>query len=619
MVSWLHHLGKRSNLIIASVCAVVILGTWLATLQRIASEREQAMDAVMNSNSNLAIAFEQQVVRTFRAAEQVATFVRDQYARQGPGIDLREWVERGIIRETMFTIISVVDESGNIVSSSLGAVSVNYSDREFFVAQREAASDELFVNPPVVGRLSGAARIPMSLRVSHPDGSFGGVVVMSVDPDNFTDFYRHADLGGRGLLELAGLDGVVRGRRIGQGSDSGQDVTRLAWFQRQPLAPSGSFVDDGAALDGVARIVSYRSLMDYPMMVTVGTAYADELAPATQRRAYYLAAASVVSGVLPVFAWLLMSLLARQRAASDALLSSEALYRATFHQAATGIAHIAPDGRILGMNEKFCHMLGYSADELRARTIFELSGADTHDAVRQLMRHCLSAASPAFSAEIEKPYRRKDGSILWVCEALGVVRGSRGRPDFLVAVTQDITARKELEARLSHDALHDALTGLPNRTLFQDRLIQVMESSRRHGRLAAVLYLDLDGFKEINDSHGHAIGDMLLQEVAQRLRNSMRIEDTVARFGGDEFGIVLDTIMSAGDGERVGAKIVEALSRPYEIEGITIRISASVGAAVFPTHGQDVRGLVSHADAAMYEAKKKGKMGTAATEVPGRP
>src|SRR5690606_11340918 len=128
-----------------------------------------------------------------------------------------------------------------------------------------------------------------------------------------------------------------------------------------------------------------------------------------------------------------------------------------------------------------------------------------------------------------KAYRRKDGAVLWVCEALGVVKDAQGRPEFLVAVTQDISARKELEARLSHDALHDALTGLPNRVMFHDRFARVLESARRYGRHAAVFYIDLDGFKSVNDRWGHAAGDVLLQQVARRLEGCVRAEDTVAR------------------------------------------------------------------------------------------
>jgi diguanylate cyclase (GGDEF)-like protein/PAS domain S-box-containing protein len=342
-------------------------------------------------------------------------------------------------------------------------------------------------------------------------------------------------------------------------------------------------------------------------MISVGTHRADELGPVQQRRSTYLLVVVVASLVLMTLAGMLMLLLARQRAAALALQASEALYRATFHQAAMGIAHIAPDGRILGANEKFCQMLGFDLDELRARSVLELSDPEERDAVRQFLEHRLSAWSPVFSQEIEKLYRRKDGATLWVCEAIGVVTDVRGRPDFLVAVTQDITARKDLEARLAHDALHDPLTGLPNRVMFVDRLARVLESARRHQTLAGVLYIDLDGFKEVNDTRGHAAGDALLQQVSRRLEQCVRAEDTVSRFGGDEFGVVLANLTLPQDCEIVAGKIIEALSAPFDLDGGPVTISASVGAALHFERDEDSAALLARADAAMYEAKKAGK------------
>ena len=195
MTHWPHRPGKRLNAVIASVCVIAILVIWLSTQQRIASERKQAVAAAMESNSNLAIAFEQQVFRTLMAAEQVASFVREQYLRQGRDMGLQRLVEEGLIRDMMFTIISVVNEDGDIVDSSHPFARVNYADRDFFRAQRNSDGDKLFVNGPVMGRVSGEWRIPMSLRISNQDGSFGGVVVMSIDPISLTGFYRQANLG----------------------------------------------------------------------------------------------------------------------------------------------------------------------------------------------------------------------------------------------------------------------------------------------------------------------------------------------------------------------------------------------------------------------------------------
>lgn len=591
-------------IVLASVFVAIV---WLITLQRIAFEREQALASEMESNSSLAIAFEQQVFRTLKAAEQVAAFVREQYRQQGRAIDLHRWVEAGVIREQMFIIVSVVDEHGDIVSSSQNTGAVNYADREFFTAQRDAQVDRLFISQPVLGRVSGRWLIPLSLRIEGDDGRFAGVVVMAVSPEDVTHFFQQVDLGPQGLLELTGLDGVVRARKIGPRSEFGLGAGALAWFQRQKLQDADDFYDSGAALDGVARIVSYRTMADYPLMVTVATAYDEEMATTLQRRSTYLSAAVGVTLVVSVFVGLLGLMLVRQRAATDALQGSEALFRATFHQAAMGIVHVTPDGEILRVNEKFSRMLGRPAEALQGRNIFELSDTDVASAARDFLHGQLGSDSRALSPEIEKTYRRQDGSLLWVCEALGVVRNRQGSPDFLVLVTQDITERKHLEARLSHDAQHDALTGMANRVRFRERLDKTLASGRSSDALSAVLYIDLDGFKAINDSHGHAAGDVLLQQVARRLEGCVRNEDTVARFGGDEFGILLTSLGNKQDCETVARKVLAAVEQPFDLNGFEVRISASVGAALFPLHGHDGHDLVAHADKAMYAAKHAGK------------
>lgn len=595
-------------LTIVLVCSALIGLLWLIALQRIVSEREQAVAAALKSNSNLAIAFEQQVFRMLKSAEQVAVMVRELYLRDGAATDLSAWVGPQVARESLFNIISVVDPRGDVVASTRPTALVNYADRAYFRVQQRAERDGLYVSEPVLGRVSGRWQIPMSMRITQPDGRFGGVVVLSVDPVHFTDFYRQADLGRQGLLEITGIDGIVRGRKSGGQASFGDDARALAWFQRRAAHPEGGFVDDGRATDGVTRIMSYRTVEGYPLMVAVGTAYDDEMAPVAQRRAIYVVMTAGVSVALLVLAGMLILALRRQRAVADALRTSEALFRATFHLAAMGIAHIAPDGRILRANGKFCRMLGYSGSELRQRTVFDLGDDSCQDEARQFLARRLSSEAAARSPEMEKTYRRKDGSILWVCEALGGVRDAQGRPDFLVAVTQDITEHKLLEERLSHQALHDPLTGLPNRAMFHGRLAQVLESARRHGQRAAVLYMDLDGFKAVNDGRGHAAGDALLRQVAQRLESCVRAEDTVARLGGDEFGIVLATVGRVTDCEALAHKIIEALAVPFQQRGEDrLFVSASVGIALYPIHGADVESLLAHADRAMYAAKQLGK------------
>lgn len=295
------------RLAIVLTAAVLLCVLWWLVLQRIALERQQVLAAAMQSSAKLAAAYEQQVDRTLKAAEQVAAFVREQYLRQGTALPLAAWVKEGVIRESMFTIISVVDERGEIVSSSQATGRVNYADRDFFRLQAESRQDALFVSAPVLGRVSGRWQVPMSLRITRPDGRFGGVVVLSVDPGNFTALYGEADLGTQGLLELTGMDGVVRARKIGRDNRFGMDARRLPWFQRQLAQSQDVFLDEGQEVDGVARLIGYRRMDAYPLMVVVGSTVQDALAPVLQRHQRYQVWAAGISALLLVLAAVLLS------------------------------------------------------------------------------------------------------------------------------------------------------------------------------------------------------------------------------------------------------------------------------------------------------------------------
>ena len=202
-------------------------------------------------------------------------------------------------------------------------------------------------------------------------------------------------------------------------------------------------------------------------------------------------------------------------------------------------------------------------------------------------------------------YTRRDGSEAWV--AVGVVKAhGSGEGAHSIATVENITVRKVQEAALEHMALHDPLTGLPNRTLLGDRLRQALLTAQRDRESLSLLIMDIDRFKEINDTLGHHIGDLLLQETANRLRECLRDSDTVARLGGDEFAVILP---AAGEGrtvERMAAKLVDALAQPFVIEATELRVDLSIGAAMYPAHGDDVSTLTRLADIAMYEAKRSG-------------
>ena len=199
------------------------------------------------------------------------------------------------------------------------------------------------------------------------------------------------------------------------------------------------------------------------------------------------------------------------------------------------------------------------------------------------------------------------GAVRHVHEQARCIYGVDGTVERMVGTVQDITDRKETEARLAHLAHHDPLTCLPNRMLLRDRISQAIAYGRRHDRLVAVLFLDLDRFKRINDSLGHDVGDRLLQAIAERLRKSVRDGDTVARLGGDEFAIALTDVADVDDVAKLARKLLNAINQPIVIEGREFYATASIGISLFPHDGGDVETLLKNADTAMYEAKEAGR------------
>jgi diguanylate cyclase (GGDEF)-like protein len=177
----------------------------------------------------------------------------------------------------------------------------------------------------------------------------------------------------------------------------------------------------------------------------------------------------------------------------------------------------------------------------------------------------------------------------------------------ILAWFYDITDRVEMEEKIRHLAYHDSLTDLPNRYLFEDRLNLALKFAQRNQRQLGVLFIDLDGFKAVNDTHGHDVGDLLLKAVSDRIKSLLRVSDTLSRVGGDEFIVLLPEIADSNDGVHVAEKLLAALAQTFEFEDYQLQVSASIGLAVYPQHGDDDQTLLKHADIAMYEAKKLGK------------
>lgn len=272
-----------------------------------------------------------------------------------------------------------------------------------------------------------------------------------------------------------------------------------------------------------------------------------------------------------------------------------------FECAAEGI--VITDGAlaILSINPAFVDLIGADGARVAGRCIFEFAAGPEGDALEAKLRGALKA-SGQWSGEVRA--RRVDGSSFPSWLSISTVRADAGEPIHCVAMFSDITERKASQARMAFLAHHDALTQLPNRLLLRDRVDQAISRAARTGTRLALLFVDLDDFKRVNDSFGHQAGDALLREIAGRLGHCIRETDTVSRYGGDEFVVVLPDLADLGVVERVVRCISEQVSAPLHAAGAQVCVSCSIGVAVYPGDGVDCDALVRHADAAMYAAKR---------------
>ncbi|HUP44860.1 MAG TPA: EAL domain-containing protein, partial [Thermoanaerobaculia bacterium] len=276
-------------------------------------------------------------------------------------------------------------------------------------------------------------------------------------------------------------------------------------------------------------------------------------------------------------------------------------FKLLFDRNLAGVYRARIDGRILDCNQACLRILGLSAlGELSDRSIFDsyTDRADAEELIRRLR------ADGAVSG-VETSLQRTDGTPLWVLQNVSLARTPQG--EILEATVIDITDRKLAEEKVRYQAYHDALTDLPNRAMFTERLALALAYSERRGRQAAVLFIDLDRFKLINDTLGHTVGDHLLQGMAERLKACVREEDSVARVGGDEFTILLMDLYRPADATLVARKILEIVARPITVDGHELYVTCSIGIAMSPADGTDAESLLKNADNALYRAKEAGK------------
>ena len=292
-----------------------------------------------------------------------------------------------------------------------------------------------------------------------------------------------------------------------------------------------------------------------------------------------------------------------RRWAEAELREAQERFRSAFEHAPIGMALAGIDGELFRVNRALARMLGRAEDELLGVSLFDLTHPEDQATIRSHVDRLVTGEIPRY--QVEQRYLHTDGREVWTAISASLVRDSVGTPMYVVHQIEDVTARRRDGERLAHQAIHDPLTGLPNRLLFVERLRRALADDT-HGH-TAVLFLDLDHFKVINDSLGHSAGDRLLVTIADRLRNAVRPNDTVARFGGDEFTVLCRGVPDERVAAEIAERIAAAVARPVQLSEGEVFVTISVGIALSGTDMETPETLLRNADAAMYGAKEHGR------------
>ena len=435
---------------IAVFCIVALIGLWSAVLVTLQTQRQLELGTEKLKLESLAFALVEQTARTIKQMDQVALLVQLEYVRGAPLEDARKLLERaGLRRDGVVNYVGVLDERGDLVWSSRQRFSrINLADREHFMVHLAADTGTLFVSPPLRGRDTDKLSLHITRRISKPDGSFGGVAVVAVDPLYFSSIYGNVSLGSQGAVLLVGADGIVRAQRSVHGTiPIGEDIVATPMFRALRDADKGTMI--AAGVDGVERMWSFHRIDGFPSLgLLVGTAMEDILLGFNRYRQTVLTGAGVASLVIVLFCLAFGIAILRQQRAADELHESEERFRYAVTGSQAGIWDFAPgNARYYYVSPRYKEILGYRDDELRndlALVREHFHPEDRARVVQAIERHFRERVP----YDIEFRVRRKDGAVVWVRSIGQAVWGPDGEVERFAGSIQDITDRKLAEERV---------------------------------------------------------------------------------------------------------------------------------------------------------------------------
>jgi diguanylate cyclase (GGDEF)-like protein len=604
---------------LAVLLVIVLPLVWLF----VAHEREQlgeiARDESNRNVQNLAHAFSEEVRSSIITIDLSLSQLRLSWMRNPGQFGAIVGELNSHLQGRLHLNVVVTDAEGHLVFSSIDGVpaGIDLSERAHVSTYLHGVpGDRLFIGKPLRGRLSGEWTVQFSRPIFDEGGKLAGVIVAGVAPSYFSRFYNTIDLGADATIALVRSDGIVVARTTHNLTlrDSGKV---LSGYPYTPGSGPGGTFQRVSRLDGVERHYGWRALSEYGLLVTVGQSVVDANARYVQQKQLLVYTGLGISLLLLLAGWAALAAADHRRRGIASLAAAEARWKLALNATGEGVWDYSFASGLITLSPSAQGIVDAESTLLpfERGAFVGMAHPDDTDAVLHALDAHLDGAMPDYVAQYRT--RLRNGNWRWIL-ARGQVaeRDGRGRPLRIVGTVADIDARKMQEEQIRHLAHHDMLTGLPNRLLFGDRLRQALLAAEREQHRLALIFFDLDKFKPVNDSYGHAVGDLLLQQVATRLRTILRASDTLARLGGDEFVVLLPRVAAIGDARKVAEDILRELNRPFMSEGFTLHISASLGVAVYPDNAPDADSLLRSADAAMYEAKLHGR-GRVVGQAPG--
>lgn len=547
--------------------------------------------------------------RTINAVDQMLRHVQLEWELSSGKLQLDSLQKYGLFPSPDANYVIIFNRDGMPILTTLSKLPIiSAADRPYFLAQKSASADTLYISRPSLGRASKMNVLQFSRRLVDAKGAFDGVVVVSTAATLFTANYDATVLGNEGLLGLVSSDQTVMVTRIGK-TMSSPGIPKL--FSNPPFTtPHGSAFFDGALFgDGRSRIVGWEHVPGYALTAFAGLDGREALAhyqaqyDASMQNALW---ATLGLAVLTLTAMVLTVEMAWRK---HQLFLTYATYRLATEEGSEGIYIYQPifdptgyitDFRLTDCNHRAAEFIKTRREALINKTVSSFR----HGIDAQNLTHWLNEAweKGSYEGEVETPA----GSSLHVRWAeIKILRSNQ----LLAVRVRDISEAKEHLTELKRRSDEDVLTCLPNRHWIQNYLPKAIERAKEADTSLALLFIDLDGFKKVNDTAGHAAGDEVLQHAAERLQEAIRPQDKVVRFGGDEFVVILENIEHRIDAAHVAERVQRAFEQPFCLAQGMHTVGTSIGIALFPTDGQDASALLEKADIAMYSVKTNGKRG----------